>query len=72
MKTKNNISHKLDSYTRSKLGSSDFGIPDQKEYPISDATHVRATESYFRYSSDEKKKILVHRIILKAKKSELR
>lgn len=68
MKTKNNTSHKLNAYTRNELRSSDFGIPDQREYPMPDAAHVRAAESYFRYSSDEKKPILAHRIMLKAKK----
>lgn len=68
MKTRNKISHKLDADDRNKLRSSDFGIPDQREYPMPDAAHVRAAESYFRYSCDEKKPILAHRIILKARK----
>ncbi|MBK5722914.1 hypothetical protein JGH11_18755 [Dysgonomonas sp. Marseille-P4677] len=68
MKTKNNISHKLSVSERTKLRSSDFGIPNVREYPMPDAAHVRAAESYFRYSPDEKKPILAHRIILKARK----
>ena len=69
MKTKNNsISNKLSTYDRRKLRPSDFGIPDEREYPMPDAAHVRAAESYFRYSSDEKKPILARRIMLKARK----
>ena len=68
MKTKDNTSRKLRTDERKKLRPSDFGIPGQREYPMPDAAHVRAAESYFRYSPDDKKAALAHRIMLKAKK----
>lgn len=72
MKTKDTNSHKLNTYDRKKLRPSDFGLPDQREYPMPDAAHVRAAESYFRYSSDDKKPELARRILLKAKKFGVR
>lgn len=33
-----------------------------------DAAHVRAAEAYFRYAPEDKKPLLAHRILLKAKK----
>lgn len=68
MKTKSSISNKLSTSDRKKLRSSDFGIPNDREYPMPDAAHVRAAESYFRFSPDEKKPMLAYRIILKARK----
>ncbi len=59
---------RIDADFRRHLKSTDFGIPDEREYPMPDAAHVRAAESYFRYAPDHKKSILAHRILLKAKK----
>lgn len=64
-KTKND---KLSAAQRRKLPASDFGLPDQREFPMPDAAHVRAAEAYFRYASDADKPLLAHRILLKAKK----
>ena len=61
-------SHKLDAEERQQLKDSDFGIPENREYPMPDAAHVRAAEAYFRYAPEEKKHELAHRILLKAKK----
>lgn len=33
-----------------------------------DAQHVHAAESYFRYADENKKPLLAHRILIKAKK----
>jgi hypothetical protein len=33
-----------------------------------DAPHVRAAEAYFRYAPENKKPLLAHRILLKAKR----
>lgn len=68
MKIRDHESNKLSTNDREKLNSSDFGIPDEREFPMPDAAHVRAAESYFRYAPDEKKPILAHRIMLKARK----
>lgn len=58
----------LNAEERRELKDSDFGIPETREFPMPDAAHVRATESYFRYAPDEKKKELANRILLKAEK----
>lgn len=68
MNTKNKKDDKLNTEEKKKLRSSDFGIPEDREFPMPDATHVRAAEAYFRYASEEKKPMLAHRILQKAKK----
>lgn len=65
---KENMSDKLTTEERNELPSSDFGIPDIREFPMPDAAHVRAAEAYFRYAAEDKKPFLAHRILLKAKK----
>lgn len=59
---------KLNAEERRNLPASDFGLPGLREFPMPDATHVRAAEAYFRYASEENKPLLAHRILLKAKK----
>ena len=68
MDTKKKNSDKLTTEERKKLRSSEFGIPEDREFPMPDAAHVRAAEAYFRYAPEEKKAILAYRIVLKAKK----
>jgi len=68
MKTKTKGSDKLNTEERKQLRSSDFGIPESREYPMPDAAHVRAAEAYFRYADEDKKPLLASRILLKAKK----
>ena len=41
-------SDKLTSNERKELDTSEFGIPELREFPIHDAAHVRAAEAYFR------------------------
>lgn len=62
----NVFSDKLTTEERKELPSSDFGLPETREFPMSDAAHVRAAEAYFRYAPEEKKSLLAHRILLKA------
>lgn len=62
------LSDKLYANDRKKLRSTDFGIPETREFPMPDAPHVRAAESYFRYAPDDKKAALAHRILIKARK----
>ncbi|MCD8194657.1 MAG: hypothetical protein LUD74_08980 [Tannerellaceae bacterium] len=50
------------------MRSSDFGIPEKREYPMPDAAHVHAAEAYFRHASTDDKPLLAHRILMKAKK----
>lgn len=63
--------HKLDTEQHKELRYSDFGIPQLREFPMPDAAHVRAAESYFRYAPDEYKALLAHRILLKAGKFDV-
>lgn len=68
MKAKSKKTDKLSTEERKKLRPSDFGIPEERDFPMPDAAHVRAAEAYFRYASDDKKPGLAHRILLKARK----
>lgn len=68
MKTIIKKSEKLTTEERKELKSSEFGIPEDREFPMPDAVHVRAAEAYFRYAPDDKKTMLAHRILSKAKK----
>lgn len=43
-------SDRLDAEERRELSSSDFGIPEERAFPMPDAAHVRAAEAYFRYA----------------------
>lgn len=60
--------HKLSAAERNALSDDDFGIPEEREFPMPDAVHVRAAEAYFRFAPEDKKPLLAHRILLKAKK----
>lgn len=60
-------SDKLDSAERRSLPDDVFGLPGKREFPMPDATHVRAAESYFRYASESEKPLLAHRIVMKAR-----
>ena len=62
----NVFSDKLTTEERKELPSSDFGLPETREFPMPDAAHVRAAEAYFRYAPEEKKSLLAHSILLKA------
>lgn len=66
--SKNTSSDKLTTKERKELKMSDFGLPEDREFPMPDAVHVHAAEAYFRYAPDDKKPLLAHRILLKAKK----
>lgn len=58
---------KLSAAERRALSDSDFGIPETRDFPMPDAIHVRAAESYFRFAPEDKKPLLAHRILQKAK-----
>ena len=59
---------KLTTEERKELPDSDFGIPETREFPIPDATHVHAAEAYFRYAPEDKKASLARFILNRAKK----
>ena len=52
---KSPVSDKLDTEERRELDNSEFGLPEQRAYPMPDAAHVRAAEAYFRYCQDSEK-----------------
>ncbi|MCD8071865.1 MAG: hypothetical protein LUE10_01535 [Alistipes sp.] len=58
----------MDTAQRKSLRSYDFGLPQKREFPMPDAAHVHAAESYFRYASTADKPQLARRIMAKAKK----
>lgn len=62
---------RLNTAERKELSSSDFGLPAEREFPMPDAAHVHAAESYFRYAPEDKKSLLAHRILMKAKKCDV-
>ena len=62
----NRFSDKLTTEERKELPSSDFGLPETREFPMPDAAHVRAAESYFRYAPEDKKPLLAYRIRAKS------
>lgn len=65
----NRFSDKLTTEERKELPSSDFGLPETREFPMPDAAHVRAAESYFRYAPEDKKPLLAYRILQKRRSS---
>ena len=52
---------------RNSLPDAVFGLPEQREYPMPDAAHVRAAEAYFRYCPEEHKPQLARTILQRAK-----
>ncbi len=43
------MNDKITYEERKQLPDDVFGLPERREYPMPDAAHVRAAESYFRY-----------------------
>lgn len=66
MKPEELFSDRLDTDERRDLDDSEFGLPAQRAYPMPDAAHVRAAESYFRYCPDSEKPQLARNILRKA------
>ena len=63
---KKSLSDKLNTEERRELPNSDFGLPEQRAYPMPDAAHVRAAEAYFRYAPEDVKPELAKNILKKA------
>lgn len=59
-------SARLTAEQRRELPKRDFGIPDEREFPLTDAAHVRSAETYFRYAPEGQKADLARRILKKA------
>lgn len=56
----------LNEEERRELPDSVYGLPERREYPMPDAAHVRAAESYFRYCPEDLKPKLARAILAKA------
>ncbi len=61
------MSDVLNTEERNELPDSMYGLPERREYPMPDATHVRAAEAYFRYCPEELKPKLARAILRFAK-----
>lgn len=57
---------KLNAEEKRELPDSVYGLPDLREFPMPDATHVRAAEAYFRYAPEDRKAELARNILRKA------
>lgn len=57
------MNDRLDTEERRELPDSMYGLPECREYPMPDATHVRAAEAYFRYCPEELKPKLARAIL---------
>lgn len=61
------MNDKITYEQRQELPDSVFGLPQRREYPMPDAAHVRAAESYFRYCPDNLRPELARAILARAK-----
>ncbi|WP_304627063.1 DUF6582 domain-containing protein [uncultured Parasutterella sp.] len=61
------MSDRISYKEKEELPDSVFGLPERREYPMPDAAHVRAAESYFRYCPEELKPKLAKAILKRAK-----
>lgn len=60
------MTDRLSYEEKKELPDSVFGLPERREYPMPDAAHVRAAESYFRYCPEELKPRLARAILDRA------
>ncbi len=60
------MSDRITSEERRELPDSVYGLPERREYPMPDAAHVRAAESYFRYCPEDLKPRLAKAILSRA------
>lgn len=60
------MNDRLSYEEKKELPDSVFGLPERREYPMSDAAHVRAAEAYFRYCPEDLKPRLARAILKRA------
>lgn len=53
----------LNAEERREIPTDEFGLPERREYPMPDAAHVRAAESYFRYCPENLRPELARNIL---------
>lgn len=61
----------LSTKERNELDDSQFGLPEDRKYPLTDAAHVKSAISYFHKCPEGKKKRLAARIRRAAKKFDV-
>lgn len=61
------MNDRLTTEERKELPDDVYGLPERREYPMPDAAHVRAAESYFRYCPEDLKPRLARAILARAK-----
>lgn len=61
------MNDRLTTDERKVLPDNIYGLPERHEYPMPDATHVRAAEAYFRYCPDDLKPKLARAILERAR-----
>ena len=61
----------LSAEERNNLKASQFGLPEERKFPLTDANHVRSAISYFHTCPEDKKAQLAKRIKSAAKKFEV-
>lgn len=59
---------KLTAKERDAIPSSEFGIPEERAFPLNDEEHIRAAVSMFPHAAKQYKPGLAQRILAKAKK----
>ena len=62
------LEKKLDTESRNKMKDSTFGLPEERKYPLNDASHVKSAIAFFKYCPTDKKSSLAKRIVSAAKK----
>ena len=61
----------LKAKDRNNLDDSEFGIPEERKYPIHDEAHVRAAIQRFNYVDKKNEKLLANNIIKALKKFDM-
>lgn len=61
----------LSSKERNKLDNSEFGIPEERKYPLNDEAHVRAAVKFFNKVEPKYEESLARRIIKRIKELNL-
>ena len=57
----------LNAKERKELDESDFGLPEQRKYPLIDGEHVKKAIQFFKYCPEKDRKILASNIYKAAK-----
>jgi len=58
----------LNAKDRKELDDKDFGLPNERNYPLIDEEHIKKAIQFFKYCPEEKRKELAKNIYKKAKK----